>query len=250
MSIPSASKISARPTVRRKPLNRATISDQIYAQLCLSLASGELAPGERLSIRKVAATLGVSMMPVREAITRLIVDNALEILPNKAVRVPIMTTEIFRELTSVRIHIEGFAAEQAAIHRTDEELDLIKEQEVAFRDAVTSSNPSKIEALRANKNLHFIIYRASHLPTLLRITEMLWLRVGPIINLDLDSSVVQGAKTALAQHARLVHAIQTRDAATARDALAADLLGTANFVLESTRLRENNLPLPLSDFGH
>jgi DNA-binding GntR family transcriptional regulator len=98
--------------------------------------------------------------------------------------------------------------------------------------------------------LHFIIYRASHLPTLLRITEMLWLRVGPIINLDLDSSVVQGAKTALAQHARLVHAIQTRDAATARDALAADLLGTANFVLESARLRDKNSPLPLSDFGH
>lgn len=217
---------------RKKRLSRTTYGDQIYADLCHSLTSGELAPGDRLSIRKVAATLGVSMMPVREAVTRLAVDRALEILPTKAVRVPIMTRAIFQELTTVRIEIEGYAAEQAATRRTDEQLQLIKQYDRAFRDAVFGDRPDNQEALRANRNLHFTIYQASGFPTLVRITEMLWLRVGPIINLDLESSGGWRARSAVDHHGHIVQAIENRDGAAARKALVGDVMGTADFVME------------------
>jgi DNA-binding GntR family transcriptional regulator len=220
-------------------LNRETVSDQIYARLCASLSSGELAPGDRLSIRKIGAMFGISMMPVREAVARLVVNKALEILPNKAIRVPIMTPESFRELTTVRIHIESFAAVQAAQNRSDDELAEISACEANFRRALR--NPDKTDALRTNKELHFAVYRASHLPTLVGIAEMLWLRVGPIINLDLFWS---GSRSSVQHHRRLVQAITVRDDIEAGKALTADVLGTANFILESGHFRARTRERP------
>ena len=78
------------------------------------LISGRLAPGEKLSLRAAADVLGVSIMPVREAVSRLVADKALEVTPNRAVRVPLMSAAQFRDLTKVRIAIEGHAAAQAA----------------------------------------------------------------------------------------------------------------------------------------
>lgn len=64
-------------------IKRETLSNLVYVKLRDLLAAGELAPGERLSLRKVAETLGVSVMPVREGATRLVADDALEVMPNR-----------------------------------------------------------------------------------------------------------------------------------------------------------------------
>ena len=95
-----------------EPLDRQTLGERAYAQLADLLISGRLAPGEKLSLRSAADVLGVSIMPVREAVSRLVADKALEVTPNRAVRVPLMSAEQFRDLTKVRIAIEGHAAEQ------------------------------------------------------------------------------------------------------------------------------------------
>ena len=97
-----------------EPLDRQTLGERAYAQLADLLISGRLAPGEKLSLRAAADVLGVSIMPVREAVSRLVADKALEVTPNRAVRVPLMSAAQFRDLTKVRIAIEGHAAAQAA----------------------------------------------------------------------------------------------------------------------------------------
>src|SRR4029079_15188528 len=104
-----------------QPLDRQTLGERAYAKLADLLISGRLAPGEKLSLRAAADVLGVSIMPVREAVSRLVADRALEVAPNRAVRVPLMTTAQFRDLTRVRITIEGHAAAEAARNRTETE---------------------------------------------------------------------------------------------------------------------------------
>ena len=74
-----------------EPLDRQTLGERAYAQLADLLISGRLAPGEKLSLRSAADVLGVSIMPVREAVSRLVADKALEVTPNRAVRVPLMS---------------------------------------------------------------------------------------------------------------------------------------------------------------
>ena len=93
---------------------RETLGDRVTAELRKLLVAGRLAPGDKLSLRKVAEAVGVSMMPVREAISRLAADGALEVLPGRAVRVPILSLDQFHELTRIRLVVEGYAAEEAA----------------------------------------------------------------------------------------------------------------------------------------
>src|SRR3954470_17166512 len=124
-----------------EPLERQTLGERAYAKLADLLISGRLAPGEKLSLRKGADVLGVSIMPVRQAVSRLIADKALEVTPNRSVRVPLMSAAQFRDLTKVRIEIEGHAAAQAAEHRDDDDLLSIARTEQAMRTESELSAP-------------------------------------------------------------------------------------------------------------
>ena len=68
-------------------------------------------PGQRFTLRGLAAAIGTSAMPVREAVTRLAAEQALEVLPNRAIRVPLMTRERFLELRTIRLQLECLAIE-------------------------------------------------------------------------------------------------------------------------------------------
>lgn len=216
------------------PLRRETLGDQAYAALRDRLAAGELAPGERLSLRSMAAALGVSVMPVREAVTRLVVDEALEVMPNRSIRVPETTLGKFRELTEVRKAVEGFAAERAATEAGAEDIRTIQSHEVAFRAEAFAPEPDMRAVIRANRDFHFAVYAAAGLPSLTTIIEGLWLRIGPVLNFDLRSSpdrLTQG--TALDSHRRLAEAIAARRPPEARRALQDDIMSAAAFI-EST----------------
>jgi DNA-binding GntR family transcriptional regulator len=89
---------------------RQTLGDRVYDHVRQLRISGRLAPGDRLSLRPLADVLGVSMMPVREAVSRLVTDRALEVVPNRAIRVPVMSNTQFAQLARIRIEVEGFAA--------------------------------------------------------------------------------------------------------------------------------------------
>lgn len=208
-----------------------TLGGQVYAGLRDWLISGELSPGEKLSLRTMADRLGVSMTPVREAVSRLIADEALEVLPNRAVRVPELSLAQFRELTSIRLAIEGFAAERAATIRSPRQLAAMRRFDAAFRRQCGRPRPDLAAAVRANQALHFAVYAAAGLPSLMPIIEGLWLRIGPVLNLDMRASP-QRLRLGAAEHchAQLVAAIGAMDPLAARAAIAADISGAAEFI--------------------
>ncbi|MFC5483020.1 GntR family transcriptional regulator [Microvirga aerilata] len=218
-------------------LERVTLGERVHAELRELLMSGELAPGQRMSLRSIAETLGVSIMPVREAVARLVSDQSLEVLPNRAVRVPLMSRARFCELTAVRLAVEGFAAEEAARNRSDADLMAMQRFERAFLDQARSPDPQADQAVRANKELHFAVYRATGLPTLVGIIEGLWLKIGPVLNFDLKISPDRlRTGGAAEQHRRLVAAVEARDGASARKALTDDVKGAASFIESTGRL--------------
>lgn len=218
-------------------LERVTLGERVHAELQELLMSGELAPGQKMSLRSVAETLGVSIMPVREAVARLVSDQSLEVLPNRAVRVPLMTRSRFRELTAVRLAVEGFAAGEAARRRSTQDLAEIRRFETAFLAQARSPNPRAEQAVRANKELHFAVYRATSLPTLVGIIEGLWLKIGPVLNFDLKVSPERLRTGGAAEHHRnLVAAVEAGDADAARKALVDDIEGAARFIESTGRL--------------
>lgn len=221
---------SPAPTVPPRP---GTLHARAYDRIRQQLIGGSLTPGEKLSLRFVADSLGMSMQPVREAVARLVADEALEVTPNRAVRVPLMSVERFRELTTVRLAIEGFAAEVAASHCDRATLADIREYDRRFRAQCRSASPDLDKAVQANHDLHFAVYRAAGLPSLVPIIEGLWLRIGPVLNLDMRASAqrlrIGGAE---ACHAALVAGLAARSPARAREALERDIRMAAVFILE------------------
>jgi DNA-binding GntR family transcriptional regulator len=172
------------------------------------------------------------MMPVREAVSRLVADGALEVTPNRAVRVPVLTSTQFRDLTRVRIAVEGHAAAQAAECRTGGDLARITVAERAFRDQSRLAAPDLALAVGLNKDFHFAVYAAAGSPLMVDIIRALWLKAGPVINLDLRANAARlSAGGAVRFHADALAAIRTGDAAAARAAVAGDIAGASDFIL-------------------
>lgn len=229
------------------PLQRQTLSADVYEQLKDLLMSGKMMPGQQLSLRSTADALKVSVMPVREATQRLVAEKALEIGPSRIIRVPMMTVSQFREITSVRINLEGFATEQACSHMNKQYLADIEVLNSAFNEELEQDNPDGTKLISINKDLHFAIYKAAEMPMLLQLIEALWLRIGPILNYDLRSGSKRlEARTisdhhtrlvkTLSHHCKLVKALKTRDAEAAKAALKNDIVTASEFIVSSGTL--------------
>jgi len=128
--------------------------------------------------------------------------------------------------------IEGHAAAQAAQHRDEADLAAIARAEEAMRAESLSLEPDLPRAVELNKTFHFAVYEAAHSPILVEIIRALWLKAGPVINLDLRANPERLAKgDAIRFHAEVRRAIAAGDGAAASAGIEADISGAANFIL-------------------
>jgi DNA-binding GntR family transcriptional regulator len=213
-----------------------SLRELAYRQLSDLLASGALAPGEKISLRAAAEALGMSMMPVREAVSRLVADRALEVTPNRAVRVPVMTKAQFLDLTWTRAMIEGTAAGEAAVRRTRAELDDISTAEALMRAQSLSSRPDVGRAIALNKDFHFAIYAAAHSTALLNVIRGLWLKAGPVITLNVREKPARLSSNTISIHSEILRAIEKGDRDAAHAATAADIESAANYIITEVGL--------------
>lgn len=219
------------PDIPLDPLDRPTLGARAHERIAALLVSGQVAPGERLSLRELAAALDVSITPVREAVSRLVATGALEVARTRVVSVPRMSLAGFRDLTRVRVEVEGFAAAEAARHAGRDGLARISAAEAAFRAESEQAQPDLPRAVRLNQELHFAIYDAAGSPALREIIQGLWLRAGPVINLDLRENPERlSTGGAVRFHGEALAAIAERDGPAARLAVGEDIRSAAAFI--------------------
>jgi DNA-binding GntR family transcriptional regulator len=217
----------------------ATLGLRIYRRLRDYLMAGQLQPGQKLTLRELAAALSVSPMPVREAVRRLAAEGALETLPNRRIRVPLMTKARLRELLRIRLALEGIAAEEAARRIRTEDIDRIEALNAEFTREMGRRQADGARLFRINKDLHFILYEAAAMPLLLATIEGLWLQIGPLLHLSLRTRAnSKGRNPSPDWHKRLVRGLRRRDGAAARRALEGDLRSAADQILAEGDLPE------------
>jgi DNA-binding GntR family transcriptional regulator len=102
-----------------------TLSDQAYRQLRSAIASGELAPGDKVTERGMAERLTISPTPVREALRRLELDGLIERIGPRTVRVAAIRDAAIDDLAEVEIGLRGLVARFAARHATAAQLDAL-----------------------------------------------------------------------------------------------------------------------------
>lgn len=208
-------KEASRPAIN--PVARDTMHERAYAELRRLLICGAVRPGMEMSLRGLAQQLGTSEMPVREAVRRLIAENALQSLPSRKVIVPHVNAAQFRELLLIRTLLEMEATRQACATMGSVELRQLR----ALQARMLAVGQDEDGAyLTLNQEFHFTIYRACGLPLLLAMIEKLWLRIGPIFT---HIPVRAAGKRANDHHRQVLDALGRRDEAAAAAAIGADL---------------------------
>src|SRR5262245_1822907 len=119
---------------------RDTMRVRVYRALARGLMAGMFKPGEAVTLRTLAHRLGTSAMPVREAVSRLIAERALILLPNRSVIVPRMSRARFTELSETRQMLEGMVAEAACARATPALLRKLTEINDAMKAAVADDD--------------------------------------------------------------------------------------------------------------
>ena len=206
---------------------RNTLRNRIYSELKTSLICGKFEPGEGITAKAASEAIGAGLMPVREALQRLIAEGALEGLSNGRARIPIMSRESFGKLMNIRLQLEPYACSEAAGLADDEERRGI---DAGFKDLskALAVRDRPAEMLWVNFNCHFAIYRAAHSPHLVSLIESLWLRFGPLLSFlaereDLRQSLVRYERPL---HKQLNAAVLNEKAAEAAR-VCAELLSTS-----------------------
>src|SRR5688572_22947029 len=109
-----------------------------------------------MTVRSVAENLGVSSTPARDAINRLAAEGALVYAGPKTVIVPYLTEGNLREITLIRVALEGLAAEQAVQHCEAINIDILLEIQGKINESLEMKAYG--EALWYNKEFHFSVY--------------------------------------------------------------------------------------------
>jgi DNA-binding GntR family transcriptional regulator len=235
--VKSVGRLAGNGVASIVPIEHETMGEKVYNDLREMLIAGQFAPGDKLTLRPLAAALGTSPMPVRDALRQLMVDQAIELLANRAFRVPIMSRSGFEELREIRIRVEGMAVEAAAERITEAELKDVRRYCVEFDKECARPRPEPGKLVVLNKQLHFGAYRAARMGYLLQIIEGLWMRIGPVLNLDVRHGSERITKrTPCEHHNRLVEALAAHDPVAARDALAADIRSAGDYILSQGKL--------------
>jgi DNA-binding GntR family transcriptional regulator len=217
---------AAPPLPAFAPVEHQTLRDNAYAQLREALMTGQFEPGQHLTIRGLAAALGVSPTPIREAVRRLATERAIEAEPNRWMRIPVLSAAQLRELRAIRLALEGLATEEAARRITPAELDEVRRLEAEIVALRPGGDPKQM--IPRISRLHFAIYRASAMPDLVRIIESLWLRSAPYSNL-LFPGYTRSERGRL--RAAVIKALERQDAAGARRFMEADIGGALDYLL-------------------
>jgi DNA-binding GntR family transcriptional regulator len=187
-----------------------TLREVVADEIRQMITSGELAQGDRLYEDRLAAQLGVSRNPVREAIRALEGTGLVEVIPRRGAYVSRLEPARARQLLELRQVLESYAAELAARNRTESDLDDMRRCIDAGRRATEQNDV--VRAAQHHRDFHLLIERASK-------NEYLEPTVAPLRQqTELVFSILVDTRGAMSwdEHASMLDAIQRQDVDAAR----------------------------------
>jgi DNA-binding GntR family transcriptional regulator len=179
------------------------------------IVRGELRPGQRVNQEDLAAQLGLSVAPVREALRVLESEGQLTYLPRRGYFVTELRFADLQEIYELRAILEERAARRALPALDDDALQRIVE---AAQDCVDAAEAGDVAGeLAANRRFHFAILAAPEQPHAMRVIRLLWDSTEAYRAMYYNSPAERHAS--VAAHERILEALRAHDA----DRLVAEL---------------------------
>lgn len=218
--------------------DRSSLQESVYDKLRSAIMFGKLVPGEPVWISGLAASLGTSPIPVREATRRLAAEKAIDILPNGSIAIPAMTRERFADLRRTRVLIERFATSLAAPLISAV---LLKRMAVASEKRKAACEAGNLRsALHYAYRFRLTLFEAAGSPSLLPMIESLWLQVGPYFNIALTREM-QTASTGYQQ--KVLDALNAGDGESACRWIERDIMDVGDQILAALKEHDGRSPL-------
>ena len=202
--------------------NAVTAEEEAYRHLHSALRFGRYRAGDRLIPEDIAAEIGMSRMPVREAFRRLAADGLVVIRPNRGCIVAGLTLDEIYETFEIRSVLEGLAV-RLAMPRTD--ADVIAELERLLDRMERAGMSGSGDWVARHYEFHAAICGLSRRPKLIRQIAALHVTIEPYLRIWFD--YVEKPLSAREEHSSLIDALRTGDAAFAEQAMQKHILGTA-----------------------
>lgn len=190
------------------PVIQPTVPEMVLLYLRKLLVTGELAPGDKVPLETVARSCGVSAVPVREALKQLQNEGVVVNEPRRGYWVTTHSQAEFAELQLITSLLEREAMRHGAPRLDDDDIRRMDDYRIEMERALAEGDLWTTNV--AHREMHFVPYRASGLPRLVREIERLWEHTDHyrVLYLHKDREVQE---VSLGQHLDLIEACRTRD---------------------------------------
>ncbi len=149
-----------------------SLGDYAIRLLREDLIEGRLVPGQRIAMEVLAAEMGISHVPIREAVRYLEAEGHLQRNPRSQVRVTPVSPEEAAEIYRLREILEDEAHVAGVPHLTDADIAELDRHVGAMQAAVESGDLAGFA--RANRAFHFVPFSRSGSTWMLRFMNMIW----------------------------------------------------------------------------
>jgi DNA-binding GntR family transcriptional regulator len=153
-----------------------------HARLREMIFSGALQAGQALRQEEIARQLGLSRLPVREALNRLATEGLVELKPRRGFYVVSLKPDEIEDIFEMRAVLEARAGQQATERMTARDADAV-DHLVDSLDVAVSSNESFDDYARLNEEFHERLYQSCNRKYLRRQIRMLRDAVAPLIRI-------------------------------------------------------------------
>jgi DNA-binding GntR family transcriptional regulator len=207
-------------------IQHKSMADSVADRLRRMIQTRELAPGERIRQAALAASMGVSTMPVREALLRLVAEGMVLAEANRSFSVASTTEDGIRDIYWMHSVLAGELTVRAWDHRSKELLAELKRCNAAYKAAVKAGNSQALFA--SNWSFHSAINRAAASPTIV-------LALKNTLHFFPDFSYDVGGWIALAGRwqTRLIEQFTNGDRESAREVAASSITKACELFIES-----------------
>lgn len=195
-------------------LQRDTLPMQVLNKLMDWIMDGKLKMGEKLNTEELARQLGVSRMPIREALKSLEKMGLAESIPYVGVKLVSLEPEDVLQIYLMRQLLEPLAAGEACKKITEEQIHELEEIHKEYVPIVEADEIDAKKLYLQNRKFHFAIYSISEMDRVCAMIESLWDTLS-FFKLIYGRDVIKntnGAKNMIAEHQGYIDALKDRDA--------------------------------------
>lgn len=202
-------------------LQRDTLPMQILSKLMDWIMDGTLKMGEKLNTEELARQLGVSRMPIREALNGLEKMGLAESVPYVGMKLVSLTQEDVLQIYQMRQALEPLVAEKACANITDGDLQELEKIHVDYIQIVREPELDAKKLYLQNRKFHFAVYSISGMDRVCSVIESLWDTLS-FFKLIYGRDVIknsEGVDKIIAEHQSYIDALKAGDSESLRQKL-------------------------------